>query len=346
MHPTGLAGKWHGLDTASRQGGLPEGGDDNCAMTATLPVPPPLSGQVRLSDWGLIRAQGPDAASFLQGQLTQDVLQLPLSQARLAGFCSPKGRLQASFVVWRDAGLADTLYLACSADLLPPTLKRLTMFVLRAKCKLADVSNEWALWGLAGASAMAGLGDALAAADWAVAPSSNGHVIRLPAAADVPRALLVQPPDAALPELPALAMADWQWLEARSGIARIVAATADKFVPQMVNFELTGGVNFQKGCYPGQEIVARSQYRGTLKRRAMVFEADAELAPGQEVFHSADPAQPAGMVALAARRSGGAAAALVEVKLAALGHGSLHAGSADGPVLRLLPLPYLLPSDA
>ena len=315
-------------------------------MNATLPVPPPLSGLVRLSDWGLIRAQGPDAASFLQGQLTQDVLQLPLGQARLAGFCSPKGRLQASFVVWRDAGLADTLYLACSADLLPTTLKRLTMFVLRAKCKLADVSNEWALWGLAGASATAALGDALAAADWAVAPSSNGHVIRLPAAADVPRALLVQPPDAALPELPALAMADWQWLEARSGIARIVAATADKFVPQMVNFELTGGVNFQKGCYPGQEIVARSQYRGTLKRRAMVFEADAELAPGQEVFHSADPAQPAGMVALAARRSGGETAALVEVKLAALGHGSLHAGSADGPVLRLLPLPYALPSDA
>ena len=315
-------------------------------MTATLPVPPPLSGQVRLSDWGLIRAQGPDAASFLQGQLTQDVLQLPLSQARLAGFCSPKGRLQASFVVWRDAGLADTLYLACSADLLPPTLKRLTMFVLRAKCKLADVSNEWALWGLAGASATAALGDALPAADWAVAPSSGGQMVRLPSAAEVPRALLVQPTDAALSELPALAMADWQWLEARSGIARVVAATADKFVPQMVNFELTGGVNFQKGCYPGQEIVARSQYRGTLKRRAMVFEADAELAPGQEVFHSADPAQPAGMVALAARRSGGETAALVEVKLAALGHGSLHAGSADGPVLRLLPLPYLLPSDA
>ena len=168
-------------------------------------------------------------------------------------------------------------------------------------------------------------------------------MIRLPAAADVPRALLILPPDAALPELPALAMADWQWLEARSGIARIVAATADKFVPQMVNFELTGGVNFQKGCYPGQEIVARSQYRGTLKRRAMVFEADADLAPGQEVFHSADPAQPAGMVALAARRSGGETAALVEVKLAALGHGSLHAGTADGPVLRALPLPYALP---
>ena len=321
-------------------------GDDNCAMNATLPVSTPLSGHVRLSDWGLIRAQGPDTASFLQGQLTQDVVQWPLSQARLAGFCSPKGRLMASFVVWRDAGLADTVYLACSADLLPATLKRLSMFVLRAKCKLSDVSHEWTLWGLAGAAAMAALGEALPAADWALAATTSGQVIRLPSAADVPRALLVLPADAAPPDLPTLAIADWQWLEARSGVARIVAATADKFVPQMVNFELTGGVNFQKGCYPGQEVVARSQYRGTLKRRAMVFEADAELMPGQEVFHSADPAQPAGMVALAARRSGGKAAALVEVKLAALGHGSLHAGATDGPMLRLLPLPYPLPNDA
>ena len=120
-------------------------------MNPNLPLPSALSGIVRLSDWGLIRAQGPDAAGFLQGQLTQDVLLLPLGQARLAGFCSPKGRLQASFVVWRDAGLADTLYLACSADLLPTTLKRLTMFVLRAKCKLSDASGDWAVWGVAGA---------------------------------------------------------------------------------------------------------------------------------------------------------------------------------------------------
>ena len=100
----------------------------------------PLSGAVRLTDWGVIRAQGADAASFLHGQLTQDMNSLREGTARLAGFCSAKGRLQASFVVWRAD--ADTLLLACSADLLAPTLKRLSMFVLRAKCKLSDASAE------------------------------------------------------------------------------------------------------------------------------------------------------------------------------------------------------------
>ena len=305
-------------------------------------------GAVRLADWGLIRAQGADAASFLQGQLTQDVASLAEGRARLAGYCSAKGRLMASFVVWRAD--RETFYLACSADLLAPTLKRLSMFVMRAKCKLSDVSADIALYGLVGAQAVSALGAGGVAGPWTVAASGDQQLIRLSDAEGLPRCLLAAPAVSALPAavlaLPPLAPDDWAWLEVRSGVVRIVAATTEHFVPQMVNFELVGGVNFQKGCYPGQEVVARSQYRGTLKRRAMVFEADANLAPGQEVFHSADPAQPAGMVALAARRSGGETAALVEVKLAALGHGSLHAGSADGPVLRLLPLPYALPSDA
>jgi folate-binding Fe-S cluster repair protein YgfZ len=113
-----------------------------------------------------------------------------------------------------------------------------------------------------------------------------------------------------------------------------------------VNLEVVGGVNFKKGCYPGQEIVARSQYRGTVKRRAMLFDSDAELQPGQEVFHSDDPGQPAGLVANAARGPAGTSSALVEVKLAALSGGSWHAGSADGPLLRQLPLPYPLPTEA
>ncbi len=105
-------------------------------------------------------------------------------------------------------------------------------------------------------------------------------------------------------------------------------------------------MNFQKGCYPGQEIVARSQYRGTLKRRAMLFDSDASLQVGQEIFHSADPGQPAGLVANAAARPGGGSTVLVEVKLAALGKGSLHAQSADGALLRPVALPYAVPSDA
>ena len=295
-----------------------------------------LSGSLRLTDLGLIRAHGADARSFLHGQLTQDMQHLAAGQARLAGYCSAKGRLLASFIVWPGAG--DELLLACSADLLPATLKRLSMFVLRAKCKLEDLGTSRSLWGAVGDAAAGLVG---AAAPWQVLTRDGHDCVRLPDALvqgqAVPRCLIVAPADATWPET--LEAQAWLALEARSGVASIVAATSEQFVPQMVNLELVGGVNFQKGCYPGQEVVARSQYRGTLKRRMFLFDVDAEARAGQELFHSADPGQPAGLVANAARRPGGGSRVLAEVKLAALDAGSLHLGDAaallGGPGLRL-----------
>ena len=301
------------------------------------PAAPGLAGTVRLSDWGVIRATGADARKFLHGQLTQDIEHLAPGRARLAGFCSAKGRLLATFVVWRHG--EDDVLLACSADLLPAVLKRLSMFVLRAKCKLSDASAEWPVWGVAGA----GFADAAA---WDQFSTGGADVIRLPDAQvqgqAVSRGLWLGAEPAGQPALDA---DTWRGLEAASGVARVVAATAEQFVPQMVNLELVGGVNFQKGCYPGQEIVARSQYRGTLKRRSLVFHSAAPLDVGQEVFHSDDPAQPAGLVALAAARPDGGSSALVEIKLSALESGSLHAGAADGPLLQRGNLPYAIPVD-
>jgi folate-binding protein YgfZ len=293
---------------------------------------------LRLTDWGVLRARGDDAASFLHGQLTSDMLHLEPAAARLAGYCSPKGRLLASFVVWQRA--PGERLLACSADLLPAALKRLSMFVLRAKCKLDDASAEVPLWGLAGNVA------GLPAAPWQRATLAGGDLIRLHDGRDaggtaVPRALFA---GAEPPVPPTLAAERWRWLEATSGVARIVGATVEQFVPQMVNLELVGGVDFGKGCYPGQEVVARSQYRGTLKRRGFLLEGDAPMVPGQEVFHAADPGQPAGMVVLGGSQAG-RHAALVELKLAALegdAGGSLRLGSADGPPLRVGALPYAL----
>jgi folate-binding protein YgfZ len=316
---------------------------DSAPAPITAPLP---QGAVRLLDWGLIQARGDQALEFLNGQLTQDLKPLDASQARLAGYCSAKGRLLASFVVWRPA--PDELLLAASADLLPATLKRLSMFVLRARCKLADRSAERPLWGLAGLSAQQMLGDAAPSAVWGRTATELGDTIRLPDAVIdvqvVPRYLLAGalPP----PGLSPLAPGAWQWLEVYSGVARMVAATVEQFVPQMVNLDLVGGVSFQKGCYPGQEVVARSQYRGTLKRRAGVLEAEQALHPGQEIFHSDDPGQPAGMVVLAGSRDGHTHAALAELKIAALAGGSLHAGSAQGPLLRTAALPYPIPSEA
>jgi tRNA-modifying protein YgfZ len=315
-------------------------------MSQPSPAATTATGALRLADWGLLRATGPDARAFLHGQLTQDVEGLAPGQARLAGWCSAKGRLLASFVIWRD-GEHDVL-LACSADVLPGVLKRLSMFVLRAKCKLSDASAERPLWGLAGATAAAALGDAALAPVGSVQVLGDAHLVRLPDSAllgqPVPRWLWASA-GAAVPELPTLDASTWLGLEAASGVARIVAATAEQFVPQMVNLEQVGGVHFQKGCYPGQEVVARSQFRGTLKRRAQFVSAPAALQPGQEVFSSADPGQPAGMVVNAGSLPGTGHVALVELKLAALEGGTLHAGMADGPLLTPAALPYVVRDD-
>jgi len=294
-----------------------------------------FDGSVRLTDWALLRAHGADAAAFLQGQLTQDVVGMRADEARLSGYCSAKGRLLASFIVWRMG--VDEFGLLCSADLAAAVRKRLSMYVLRARCRVDDASGEWTVFGLAGAAAQR-LTEA--AKPWSVRQHGAQWLIALPAAEQAPRGLLVQPAVAPAPSLPVLEEHAWGLLEVLSGVPRITAATAEQFVPQMVNFELVGGVHFQKGCYPGQEVVARSQYRGTIKRRMHLFATNRSAQPGQEVFHSDDSAQPAGLVVNAAEMAGSGYRLLAEVKLASLEGGSLHLGSADGPLLQRLALPY------
>jgi folate-binding protein YgfZ len=295
-------------------------------------------------DWGLIHATGPDARVFLHGQLTQAVTDLQPGQARLAGFCSAKGRLQATFVMW--AGTEGDVLLACSADLLPAVHKRLSMFVMRAKCKLSDASAERPLWGLAGQRALSETGLPVPSGVWGHASGESADLVRLPdghwQGQPVPRGLWAGALPAPQPELD---LPTWQWLEVSSGVPRIMTATAEQFVPQMVNLERVGGVDFRKGCYPGQEVVARSQYRGTLKRRACIVDSPIALQPGSEVFHSADPEQPAGMVVLVGTLAGSKHAALIELKLAAMEGGTLHAGSAGGSLLKIQALPYPLDAE-
>jgi hypothetical protein len=327
------------------------GADHNEGMDVDTAWRQDLDGALELEAWGVITATGPDAETFLQGQLTQDMRHLgtsPVRQARLAGYCSAKGRLLASFVVWRIDEL--TIALACSADLLPQTLRRLSMFVLRAKCKLADASAQFVVQGLVGPTARDALqaqapGQALPDA-WACVMQDLCATIRLPDAGGVVRALQIWPRGSASTAAPTLARTVWDWLEVCSGVARITAATSEAFVPQMVNLELTGGVNFQKGCYPGQEVVARSQYRGTLKRRMFLAHCDSPAPPaGAEVFHSDDAQQPAGKVVLSAPAPTGGAAALVELKTSlASAPGTLT--TAGLPLSLADALPYPFPVDA
>lgn len=313
-----------------------------------------FSGAVRLPNLGLIRARGDDAATFLHGQLSQDITGQTPAQARLAAYCNAKGRMQASFTVLHPG--AGEYWLVCSGDLLPATLKRLSMFVLRAKARLDDASADLSIVGLAGSSTGALPEAAALDAPWRAVACRGGMLARLPDALSpqstphvVPRHLWAGPLDQAetlCTNTPALSPDTWAWLEVSSGVARIESRTFEHFVPQMINFELVGGVNFKKGCYPGQEVVARSQYLGKLKRRSVLMHADVPIDVGQDVFSDNDPSQPCGMVVNAAPHPSGGHSALVEIKLAVLAQPEgLHLGTAQGPQLRPATLPYALPDD-
>ncbi|SFE68845.1 YgfZ/GcvT domain-containing protein [Paracidovorax wautersii] len=318
----------------------------------TFSLPAPLEGATPLSHLGVIRVEGEDAAHFLHGQLTQDFALLGLQHARLAGFLSAKGRMQASFIGFKRAGASGgtEVLLICSRDLLPATLKRLSMFVLRAKARLTDATAYFALYGLAGSAAEAVLSDA--AEPWAKRDLEGGAaVVRLYPAAGQARALWVAPAGTPAPAGAALEPALWLWSEVQSGVATLTTPVVDAFVPQMLNYESVGGVNFKKGCYPGQEVVARSQFRGTLKRRTYVAHlpgatADAAAA-GTEVFAQADAEQPVGTVVQSAAAPNGGVDALLSLQIAsATPEAGLRVGNAaEGPAVTLLPLPYALLED-
>ena len=303
-----------------------------------------LNGTCALPQLGVIQAQGEDAANFLHNQLTNVVLLLPVGQARLAAFCNAKGRMQASFVVVKTA--PDMVLLVMPQDLLAQTLKRLSMFVLRAKVKLTDASNQWQLRGLLGDSARAAVADA---APWQTVAWAGGHAVALyPAVAGdarQERAFWIGAQDQVTPEGPAVSAEVWAWGSVLSGVPFVTLPVFEAFVPQMLNYESVGGVNFKKGCYPGQEVVARSQFRGTLKRRMARVFSPVMLQAGQDVFTPTDPDQPCGtVVQCAARPNGQGFDALVSGTLESMQTG-WHAGSATDETLELLPLPYALLED-
>lgn len=313
----------------------------NLHTPATNNEPTPLHGVALIGHLGVIKIEGEDAAKFIHGQLTQDFSLLDLNTARLAAFCSAKGRMQASFIGFKRS--ATEILLVCSKDILPATLKRLSMFVMRAKAKLSDVSAEYELFGL--------IGDAtkLVAntpySTWAKVDIDGVTVVNLYPADGVPRQLWLAPVGTPAPQGATVSPDLWLWTEVRSGVATLSAPVFEAFVPQMLNFESVGGVNFKKGCYPGQEIVARSQFRGTLKRRAFLVHADATMSAGDEVFAVDDGTQPAATVVQAAPAPQGGFDAIVSAQLSAVERGTLHLGSNEGPTVQILPLPYALLDD-
>jgi len=300
-----------------------------------------LNGAVQLAHLGVIRAEGIDAASFLHGQLTQDILQLSSSETRLAAYCSAQGRILASFYAIKRS--PTEILLICSKDLLAAALKNLSRFVMRAKVKLSDASADHAIFGLAGAAL-----EAVSAGPmqpWTRRDQGDAMLLGLYPADGVARALWLAPAAQGAPAGASLSLPGWLWSEVRSGIAMISEPVVQAFVPQMLNYESVGGVNFKKGCYPGQEVVARSQFRGTLKRRAFLAHCDAMMNAGDEVFQEADADQPCGTVAQAAEAPTGGYDAIVSMLISASESGGVHLGALSGPALVVTPPPYPLLAD-
>ena len=298
-----------------------------------------------LAPLGLIVFSGEDTATYLQGQLTNDVRKLAAGAAQYSGFCSPKGRLLANFLLWDKDGAT---YMQLAGDLQEAIQKRLSMFILRSKVKARDARAEIVRIGVAGKHAAQLIETTLGAlppTNMGVAHTPVGSVIRLAAeryqivttaefAAMLNKAL---GRDARQIDYPA-----WQWLEIRAGIPTILPATQEQFVPQMVNFDLTNSVNFQKGCYTGQEIVARTQYLGKLKRRMYLVHSDSPAAPGDELYSADMEGQASGMIVNAQPAPSGGWDALAVIQISSADAHPIHLKSLDGALLTIEPLPYAL----
>lgn len=283
----------------------------------------------KLDQFGLLQVTGEEARAFLHAQLTNDIENLAPGRAQYAGWCSAKGRLLATFLVVPCGG---GFLLQLSRDLASVVAKRLAMFILRSKVKLADATDRWEQHGLWGEAPLAALGLAPPGRDLEVVEKDGMIAVRVES-----DRYLVLAPAATKERIKAdTAAEDWTLAEIRAGRPLVVQATQDQFVPQMVNLELAGGVDFRKGCYPGQEIVARAQYRGAVKRRMVRLRGGA-LHPGQDLYSDDAPGQASGTVVNAAGDE-----ALAVLQLSAIESRAPIRAQPQGPALEPLALPYAL----
>ncbi|MDR3087094.1 MAG: folate-binding protein [Azoarcus sp.] len=292
---------------------------------------------------GLIRATGIDAADFLNKMLSNDLPGLAADAAQWTSFNTAQGRMLANFLLWR---VEDGLSLALSADLTSDLLKKLSFYILRAKVKLALPEPERALIGLVGPAAsicLARAGLPALNSDMQQAAADDARLIRINAGLFV----IELPADGAASVFEALCaagakaggMADWRLATIRAGLPCVTAATQGAFVPQMLNFEALGGISFTKGCYPGQEVVARTQHLGKTKRRMfrlILSDAPAAGMPGGIPLHDPESGEQAGVIVdFAPLPEGGEALAVLQIIHARPG-GELHVGAPDGPRARII----------
>ncbi len=294
-----------------------------------------------LSGMACVQFSGDDAETFLHGQLSCDVKGLLVNGATYGSYCSPQGRMLANFLLLR---IEQSFLMLLPSDIAEATQKRLSMFILRSKVKASRA--DFIVLGLSGA---ASLSKSHSPVMTSTLEADGSMSVRL----DDSRGLLVVPSGAIATRWNALAsecrpagVPAWEWLDIRSGIPWIHPTTREEFIPQMANVDLIGGVSFSKGCYPGQEIVARTQFRGQVKRRMYLAHVDAPDAPraGDALYSDELGDQASGKVVAAQAAPAGGYDLLAVVTVASKENSVVRLGSSLGPVLRFEPLPYSFPS--
>ncbi len=305
-----------------------------------------------LDDYGLIKVEGDDAETFLHAQFTNDLQQgVSEDTSQLSAYCSPKGRILTLFRIFKAN---NAFYLSMPRELIEATHKRLSMFVLMSKVTLTDESDNISQLGVSGPNIeqklMALVGQPPETVDQVVT-NENISVICIPGPHQ--RFQIIGPAKEIkslsnklgtfVSEVSANA---WQLLDIHAAIPVIKQANVEAFVPQMVNLQAVNGLNFKKGCYPGQEVVARMQYLGKLKRRMYLAHSDDEAIaqPGDSIFVNADEPRKTGTVVIAQPAPTGGSDLLIVVEIESAENQTLHLDEEMNTTLALKPLPYPLES--
>ncbi|HEX4599213.1 MAG TPA: folate-binding protein [Burkholderiaceae bacterium] len=303
-----------------------------------------------LPRFGVLAVRGPDAAQFLNAQLTVDVAAIDATRWQLGAYCSIKGRVTALVELWRTD---DGFCLSLPSEMVETLRSRLARFVLRSKVQLENVTDQWRAFGLTGLGiehALTSAGLPCPEQPWTSRPlSEGGRLVRVPPSPRAGARLMLLTPAATTTsyqqKLAAVTPVDpgvWWWSKVDAGLPDVFTVTQERFLPQMLNLDVLGGVHFGKGCYPGQEVVARSQYLGKLRRRMMRAHA-AQALPGEDVFDdSADGASggAVGTVVMAAASPEGGVDLLLECPTALVGAAQLRIGKAQSGHISLGEVPY------
>ncbi len=301
-----------------------------------------------LDHLGVIQVSGADAQTFLQAQFSNDIAQLDSAHAQLNAYCNPKGRMFAQFIVVPHN---DTYFLLLPHEILNKVLMRLRMFVLRSQVVLEDMSETYLCLGIINhhmTNTLSKLGD-LPTTPYALTEQNEQLLVNIPS--PFPRYLVITRIEQAkalwqIDDITKTGANIWQWCDIQAGIPTIWQETLEEFVPQMVNLELIGGVNFKKGCYPGQEIVARMHYLGKPKRRMFrLHTTDIEVpSPGTQLYLPDGNGQSIGKVVSAQQNPEQGVDLLAVIQLSHIDAPQIHLNEATGPQLDMQELPYSLDS--